>query len=153
MQVDIVPRYFELIGPKHRREQRRGHARALPAAARLSGLSARMLKRTMDIAVSALATRPAQPGLPPGAPSRSSSTVAGPVFFRQPRIGESGREFSIVKFRTMVRDAEQRKKTVAHLNKHADRRSAHVQGPERPARHARRADPAPRPRSTSCRSS
>ena len=43
----------------------------------------------------------------------------GPVFFQQPRIGQAGREFSILKFRTMVRDAERLKKTVAHLNKHA----------------------------------
>ncbi len=30
----------------------------------------------------------------------------GPVFFRQTRVGQFGREFSIVKFRTMVVDAE-----------------------------------------------
>ena len=48
----------------------------------------------------------------------------GPVFFRQARIGLGGREFRIFKFRTMVRDADQQKQAVAHLNKHAmsDRR-------------------------------
>jgi lipopolysaccharide/colanic/teichoic acid biosynthesis glycosyltransferase len=33
---------------------------------------------------------------------------AGPVFFRQVRIGRSGKPFSILKFRTMVADAEKR---------------------------------------------
>jgi exopolysaccharide biosynthesis polyprenyl glycosylphosphotransferase len=40
----------------------------------------------------------------------------GPVFFRQVRVGHMGREFRIVKFRTMVVDAEARKADLAHLN-------------------------------------
>jgi lipopolysaccharide/colanic/teichoic acid biosynthesis glycosyltransferase len=34
-------------------------------------------------------------------------TSAGPVFFRQERIGENGKPFFILKFRTMVKDAPQ----------------------------------------------
>lgn len=35
-------------------------------------------------------------------------TSPGPVFFRQERIGQGGRSFRILKFRTMVADAERR---------------------------------------------
>jgi lipopolysaccharide/colanic/teichoic acid biosynthesis glycosyltransferase len=44
---------------------------------------------------------------------------AGPVFFRQVRMGEGEQTFRIFKFRTMVVDADDRKAQVAHLNMHA----------------------------------
>jgi lipopolysaccharide/colanic/teichoic acid biosynthesis glycosyltransferase len=40
----------------------------------------------------------------------------GPVFFSQNRTGRHGRRFRMWKFRTMVRDAEQLKAGLAHLN-------------------------------------
>jgi exopolysaccharide biosynthesis polyprenyl glycosylphosphotransferase len=40
----------------------------------------------------------------------------GPVLFRQHRVGVHGRQFSVVKFRSMSIDAEQRLADVAHLN-------------------------------------
>ena len=42
----------------------------------------------------------------------------GPVLFRQVRIGSEGKPFEMLKFRTMVADADERKAEVAHLNKH-----------------------------------
>ena len=39
---------------------------------------------------------------------RSCSTPAGPVFFRQRRAGKDGEPFTMLKFRTMVADAEER---------------------------------------------
>jgi lipopolysaccharide/colanic/teichoic acid biosynthesis glycosyltransferase len=40
----------------------------------------------------------------------------GPVFFVQSRTGLGGRQFSLYKLRTMVPDAEKRKRELAHLN-------------------------------------
>lgn len=40
----------------------------------------------------------------------------GPVFYRSERIGKKGRVFRCIKFRTMVRDAEDRRAEVAHMN-------------------------------------
>lgn len=40
----------------------------------------------------------------------------GPVLFRQARTGLHGRRFPMLKFRTMVVDAEERKAEFAHLN-------------------------------------
>jgi len=45
---------------------------------------------------------------------------AGPIFFRQERVGEHGRVFTLIKFRTMVADAE--KETGPVWAQHADPR-------------------------------
>jgi exopolysaccharide biosynthesis polyprenyl glycosylphosphotransferase len=42
----------------------------------------------------------------------------GPVLFRQVRVGRDGREFVIVKFRTMYLDAEARLAELRHLNEY-----------------------------------
>jgi exopolysaccharide biosynthesis polyprenyl glycosylphosphotransferase len=118
VQVDIVPRYFELIGPSTAVSSVEG-VPVLCLPPRALGLSARLLKRSMDLVVSTL-------GLVLLSPLILVVALAirldsrGSVFFRQARVGQSGREFSIVKFRTMVHDAETLKETMAHLNKHAE---------------------------------
>ncbi len=61
------------------------------------------VKRAFDLVVSilALAVRLDTPG---------------PIIFRQQRTGRHGRRFGMYKFRTMVRNAEELKPTLAHLN-------------------------------------
>jgi exopolysaccharide biosynthesis polyprenyl glycosylphosphotransferase len=40
----------------------------------------------------------------------------GPIFYTSERIGKKGRVFSCVKFRTMVRDADERRAEILHMN-------------------------------------
>jgi exopolysaccharide biosynthesis polyprenyl glycosylphosphotransferase len=43
---------------------------------------------------------------------------SGPALFKQTRVGRDGREFTVLKFRTMVADAERRKAELAGCNDH-----------------------------------
>jgi exopolysaccharide biosynthesis polyprenyl glycosylphosphotransferase len=66
-----------------------------------------VMKRALDVAVSALALLVLSPLLAILA-LWIRVRDGGPVLFRQTRIGEHGRPFKVVKFRTMIPDAESR---------------------------------------------
>ena len=77
--------------------------------------SRRVLKRTLDLTTaSALLVLTAPLWLAAAVLVRTSSP--GPIIFRQQRIGRDGEPFQMLKFRTMVADAEDRLAEVAHLN-------------------------------------
>ena len=48
------------------------------------------------------------------------SQSPGPVFFKQQRVGRNGRVFSMVKFRSMYMDAEEKKKELVAANRVSD---------------------------------
>ena len=81
-----------------------------------------MIKRAIDMIVSAAALLLLSPLLALIAVGIKLSSP-GPVLFRQRRMGKEGHYFEILKFRTMIADAEERKSEVAHLNIHAERGS------------------------------
>jgi exopolysaccharide biosynthesis polyprenyl glycosylphosphotransferase len=117
VQVDIIPRLFEIVGSGIEIHSVEGLPLVGLPPLRLSR-SSRMLKRAMDISFAAV-------GLVLLAPIFLVTAVAikldssGPVFFRQVRMGAGDRPFRIFKFRTMVVDAELRKGEIAELNMHA----------------------------------
>jgi exopolysaccharide biosynthesis polyprenyl glycosylphosphotransferase len=73
------------------------------------------VKRVMDFAGSALLLVVLSPLLLVTALA-VKFTSPGPVLFGQERVGMNKRRFRLLKFRSMVVDAEERKKGLAHLN-------------------------------------
>jgi exopolysaccharide biosynthesis polyprenyl glycosylphosphotransferase len=77
--------------------------------------SSRIVKRSFDIAGSLVA-------LVALTPIFAITAIAirvdspGPIFFRQRRVGRHGAEFQMVKFRSMVTEADQMKAELQHLN-------------------------------------
>src|SRR5579859_5515204 len=71
------------------------------------GLYRRAGKRALDAAVSAMMLVVISPLLLIVC-ALVKLTSPGPVFYRQERVGEGGRPFNIVKFRSMVVDADRR---------------------------------------------
>jgi exopolysaccharide biosynthesis polyprenyl glycosylphosphotransferase len=116
IQVDIIPRLFELVTPSAGIYTVEGVPLLGLAPLRLSR-SSRILKRAMDIVVSTV-------GLVALAPVFALIALwikvesPGPAFFRQVRMGTGGRAFRIYKFRTMVDGADEHKAEIADLNKH-----------------------------------
>ncbi|HXV34118.1 MAG TPA: sugar transferase [Gaiellaceae bacterium] len=118
IQIDLVPRFFEVIGTNVGIHTAEGLPLIGLPALKLSR-SSLLMKRTMDLALSLT-------GLLLLAPLFLVVAIwikldsRGPVFFRQLRMGSGDQTFEIFKFRTMTADAEDRKHEFAALNKHAD---------------------------------
>ena len=117
VQVDIVPRLFELLSPSLGVHTIEGLPLLGLAPMKLSR-SSRLLKRAVDLCLATTTLLVLTPvfALLALLVRRSSP---GPVFFRQVRMGEGSETFRIFKFRTMVADADAHKHEVAHLNVHA----------------------------------
>jgi lipopolysaccharide/colanic/teichoic acid biosynthesis glycosyltransferase len=74
------------------------------------------VKRLIDFSVSSLGLLAVGWWLFPIVAALIKLESRGPVFFKQERVGQNGRRFHIYKFRSMVADAEQRKKELEALN-------------------------------------
>ncbi|MFN8651103.1 MAG: sugar transferase [Gemmatimonadales bacterium] len=80
-----------------------------------------LVKRVTDLAVSSLALLVAAPVMLLVALLVKRSSP-GPVFFRQARIGQGGRRFTILKFRTMVQGADQQREALLARSVYSDAR-------------------------------
>lgn len=114
LKVSVAPRLLELVGSSAQFDDFGGLPLLSARPLRLTRAS-RLLKRSVDIIGSTL-------GLLISAPLFSIVAVAikldseGPTFFRQPRIGRHGNPFGMLKFRTMVLDADAQKQGLQEFN-------------------------------------
>jgi exopolysaccharide biosynthesis polyprenyl glycosylphosphotransferase len=114
VKVSVLPRLFEVVGSSVEFDDIDG---VLLLGLRREGLptSSRLLKRSMDVVGSGL-------GLIVLAPMLLGISLAvrlaspGRAFFRQKRIGRNGSAFEMLKFRTMVDGADERKEELLALN-------------------------------------
>jgi exopolysaccharide biosynthesis polyprenyl glycosylphosphotransferase len=114
VKVSVLPRMFEVVGSSARFDEVDGLTLLAVPRYGLSKSSA-FLKRSMDVIGAGV-------GLLVLAPLMVISAIAikldsrGPVFFRQTRIGKDGVPFEMLKFRSMVDRADERKAELADLN-------------------------------------
>ncbi len=107
VRVSVIPRLFEVLGASVRFEEVQGLT--------LLGVPSFGLSRTSQLAKRGIDLVGAVLGLIAVAPALALIAIvvrldsAGPILFRQPRVGRDGCRFSLFKFRTMVADADARK--------------------------------------------
>jgi exopolysaccharide biosynthesis polyprenyl glycosylphosphotransferase len=99
IQVDLVPRLFEALGPRFSVHAVEGLPLMGFSAARIPR-SSRLLKRTIDVVVAGAALVVSAP-LFLYIAIRIKRDSSGPVFYRQQRLGMGMRPFELFKFRTM----------------------------------------------------
>jgi exopolysaccharide biosynthesis polyprenyl glycosylphosphotransferase len=119
VQIDIVPRLFELVGKGVEIHTVEGLPLVGLPPLHLSR-SSKFLKRTTDVVIAAIWLIILAPLFAVVA-ALIKRDSPGPVFFRQLRMGAGDQTFHIVKFRTMIKEADSRKSEFAHLNKHGQK--------------------------------
>ena len=100
VQIDVLPRVYEILTPRLDVHSVEG----IPLIGlRPTGISrfSRVIKRTLDLLLAGLLLILTAP-LFAFVAWRIGRDSPGPVFFRQVRLGERGREFAMLKFRTMI---------------------------------------------------
>ena len=114
VRVSILPRLLEVVGSSVVFDDLHGVTVMGVRRFELTRSSA-SIKRAFDLAYTTI-------GLLAVAPLMIVAAVAikldsrGPVFFRQERVGRHGKRFHILKFRTMVQDAEAMKESLRDRN-------------------------------------
>jgi exopolysaccharide biosynthesis polyprenyl glycosylphosphotransferase len=114
VRVAVLPRMLEAIGTSVVFDDLGGQVLLGVPGFGLSP-SSRTLKRSFDVLV-ASATLIAVAPLLAAIVAAIKLTSPGPVLFRQTRVGRHGREFQMLKFRTMVEDADERKHELLDQN-------------------------------------
>ncbi len=118
VRVSVLPRMLEVVGSSVEFDEL--HGVTLMGVRRFDlTRSSAAIKRAFDLIGASI-------GLLAISPLLIAFAVAikldsrGPVFFRQLRVGRHGRRFYMLKFRTMVPDAEAMKESLRHRNEAQD---------------------------------
>jgi exopolysaccharide biosynthesis polyprenyl glycosylphosphotransferase len=114
VRVGVLPRLLEVIGTSVEFDDLGGYPLLGVRGFGLSP-SSRLLKRALDLIVAIAALVVLAPLLVVFALAVKLSSP-GPFLFRQNRIGRDGNEFQMLKFRTMVRGADDRKHELLERN-------------------------------------
>jgi exopolysaccharide biosynthesis polyprenyl glycosylphosphotransferase len=118
VRVSVLPRMLEVVGSAVEFDDLHGVTLLGVRSFDLTR-SSTTLKRAFDLLGATL-------GLVAVAPLMLAFAVAikldsrGPVFFRQRRVGRDGSHFEMIKFRTMVKDADAMKESLRALNEAQD---------------------------------
>ena len=115
VKVNVLPQLFDAMGTSVTVDHVEG-VTVLGLNPPVLSPSSRIEKRALDIVLAGLLLVVTAPLLLVIAVA-IKLTSRGPVLFRQERIGKGGRRFKVLKFRTMVANAEQ---MAAELFKHSD---------------------------------
>jgi len=118
VRVSIIPAMLQVVGSAVEFDDVHGVAMLGVRAFSLSR-SSRLVKRLFDVAGATIALVLLSPLFAVVAVLVKLSSH-GPVFFRQERIGRGGGSFELLKFRSMVADAEQRKADLVGHNQAAE---------------------------------
>jgi exopolysaccharide biosynthesis polyprenyl glycosylphosphotransferase len=114
VRISVLPRILEVVGCAAAFDEVEGLAMLGVPHFGLSR-SSQLLKRAFDLVATAI-------GLLIVSPLLTAIALAvrldskGPVFFRQTRVGRNGEHFAMIKFRSMVADADARKEELKTLN-------------------------------------
>jgi exopolysaccharide biosynthesis polyprenyl glycosylphosphotransferase len=118
VRVSVLPRLLEVVGSSVEFDDL--HGITVMGLRRFDlNCSSAAIKRAFDLAGASL-------GLLAVAPLLALIALAikldssGPVLFRQPRVGRHGKRFHLMKFRTMVEDAERLKDSLRDRNEAAE---------------------------------
>ena len=114
LKVSLLPRMLEVVGSSVKFDDLEGVSVLGVPRFGLSP-SSRLVKRAMDVGGSSVVLLLVSPLLLLIAVAIKLDS-RGPVLFRQRRIGRAGQPFEMLKFRTMVEDAEKRKAALVNRN-------------------------------------
>jgi exopolysaccharide biosynthesis polyprenyl glycosylphosphotransferase len=107
LKVSVLPKLSDVLGPAVEIDDVEGIA-VLGINPPWLPRSSRALKRAMDMAIAAILLFMFSPVLLVLAIAIKLDSE-GPVLFKQERVGRGGHRFKVLKFRTMVRDAERKR--------------------------------------------